>query len=170
MNKKCVLDIETESLDPKTGRIICIGMLDVETKEKNVFAYLNEESMVKNFISYFNKNGFTEVIGFNVLFDVRFIFAKCLKYRISSRKFFSAKITDLMAIMKSPKYIFNLNRPGTLDEWCQFLFKMKKKLRAEEVPLIYQGGGLDEIVQYNKEDLEMTFRLWERIDYVMRID
>lgn len=167
--KRCVLDLETEDLDPKIGRIICIGIMDIETREIQTFAYENEEMMVRNLISYFNKMEFTEIIGFNVMFDIRFIFAKCLKYRISARKFFSAKITDLMTIVKSTKHMYSLNRAGTLDEWCNFLFRKRKLYKAEEIPLLYQGGALDEIIQYNKNDVEMTFRLWERIDYVMRL-
>lgn len=169
MTKKCILDLETECIDPKVGRIICIGIMDVETKESKVFAYPNEEMMVKNLISYFNRMKFTEIIGFNVLFDIRFLFAKCLKYKISARRLFSTKFTDLMVIMKSTRNMFSLNKAGTLDEWCEFLFRKRKTLNPENVSLLYQGGGIDEIVEYNKNDLEMTFRLWERIDYVMRL-
>jgi len=167
--RKCVLDIETESLDPKTGRIICIGVKDIETGEIKVFHCPNEEVMVKQFVSFFNRNKYSEIIGYNILFDIRFLFAKCLKYKISARRLFSTKFTDLMVIMKSTRSMFSLNKAGTLDEWCEFLFRKRKTLNPEDVPLLYQGGGIDEIVEYNKNDIEMTFRLWERIEYVMRL-
>jgi len=169
MIKMCIIGIETESLDPKVGRIICIGIKDIESGEIKVFYCPNEEVMVKQFVSFFNKMKYNEIIGYNILFDIRFLFAKCLKYKISARGLFSTRFTDLMIIMKSTRNIFSLNNAGTFDEWCEFLFHKRKILNPEEIPLIYQGGGIDEIIKYNKDELEMVFRLWERIDYVLRL-
>ena len=170
MNKKCVLDIETEDLDPKTGRIICIGVKDVNSEKPIVFHDENEKQMLTDFLDYFHRKEFKEIIGYNILFDIRFIFGRCLKYDLTSNGFFSAKHTDLMHIMKSVKPVWSMNRPGTLNEWSEFLFGSGKYPLSESVKEKFEKGKLSEIIEYNKRDVKITYRLWERIQKVLNND
>ena len=78
--KRCVLDIETEGLEPWVDRLICIGCRDVDSPKTEVFFHEDENVVLEGFLSWFNRNGFTDVIGYNISFDLRFLFAKCLKY------------------------------------------------------------------------------------------
>lgn len=167
MCKKCVIDIETESLDPKEGRIICIGVKDIGAEKTIVFYNENEEQMIKDFLGYFHNEGFREIIGYNVLFDIRFIFVKCLKYEIASNGFFSATFTDLLTTMKSVRRMYSYNKPGTLNEWAKFLFDDGKILLSNSIETLYKEGRIDDILNYNKKDLELTFRMWERIEKVL---
>src|SRR4030065_1709890 len=107
----CIIDIETEDLDPKEGRIICIGTKDAENGKVTVFFDEDEENMLKDFLGYFHNRNFKEIIGYNILFDIRFIFAKCLRYGLSANGFFSSSITDLMTIMKSVRRIYSYHKP-----------------------------------------------------------
>lgn len=170
MNNKCVIDIETESLDPKEGRIICIGVKDVETSKTTVFYDEEEENMMKAFLDYFHKRNFKEIIGYNVLFDIRFIFAKCLRYGLSANGFFSATFTDLMTIMKSVRRIYCYNRPGTLNEWTEFIFGAGKYPLTESISDLFEKGRISQIIEYNKRDVEITYQLWERIEKVLNHD
>jgi DNA polymerase elongation subunit (family B) len=167
---KIVLDIETASLSPTEGRIICIGIMESNSGEYIAFCDPDEEEMVRRFISYSESNGFKEIIGYNLLFDIRFIFAKCLKYEIPARRFFSLRYTDLMMILKSAgRRIYNFNKPGTLDEWSNFLFDDRKVSDSSTLPTLYQEGkiGIEEVVEHNRKDVELTYRLWKRIRYVL---
>lgn len=139
--EKIALDIETASLSPTEGRIICIGVMETNSGKHIAFYDPNEEKMVRRFINYSEPNGFEETIGYNLLFDIRFIFAKCLKYEIPARHFFSLRYTDLMMILKSAgRTIYNFNKPGTLDEWSNFLFGDRKVSDSSTLPLLYQEG------------------------------
>jgi len=166
MNGKAVIDIETESLDPKEGRIICIGIKDVNNGKTTVFHHDNEKEMLRAFLDYFSNKGFNEIIGYNILFDIRFIFAKCLKYNLPANGFFSSDITDLMWIMKSVRKIYSYNRPGKLDEWAEFLFGAGKYPLPESVPKLFEKGKISQIIEYNKRDVKITFELWKRIQKV----
>ncbi len=166
LKKRCVLDIETLSLEPTKGRIICIGMLNAETGETRVFYNEDEETMVRNFLSYYRKEGFGEIIGYNVLFDVRYIFARCLKYGLPAREFVMSGFTDVMMILKSVRSIYNFNKPGSLDEWAGYILNESKDLNNASVPLYYHAGEIDKIIEYNKKDVEMTYEIWKKIRHV----
>lgn len=165
--KKCVLDIETESYFPTDGRIICIGIKEIDSGEVKEFYDKSEEILLTKFLRYFNKKKFKEIIGYNIHFDARFIFAKCLKYRIHGGAFFSAFYTDLMMILKSVKRVYNFNRPGTLDEWARFLLGKGKLLNNASIPALYRQGRIAEILEYNRNDVEITYELWRRITFVL---
>jgi uncharacterized protein YprB with RNaseH-like and TPR domain len=167
MNKKCVIDIETESLEPTQGRIICIGIKDVGSGEAKVFYDDTEAEMLRRFLSYFHDNGFNEIIGYNILFDLRYIFARCLKYRLYSNGLFRCPHIDLMLIMKSVKNVFSMNKPGTLGEWSKFLFDEDKLEKGGDVPELFKDGKIKQIMDYNEKDVELTFQLWKRIQEVM---
>lgn len=62
LSSSCIIDIETESLDPKEGRIVCIGIKDVVTGKTTVFYHDDEEKMLKAFLDYYNNRGFAEMI------------------------------------------------------------------------------------------------------------
>lgn len=166
MNKKCVLDIETESLDPKEGRIICIGTKDAETEKTIVFYDENEKQMLIDFLDYFHEKGFNEIIGYNILFDIRYIFARCLKHNICSNGFFKSIHIDLMLTMKSVKNVYSLNKAGKLDEWAEFLFGAGKYPLPDSVSKLFEKGNISQIIEYNKRDLEITYLLWKRIQKV----
>ncbi len=167
MIERCILDIETENLDPKQGQIVCIGIKDCGSGKSTVFYDENEEQMLRDFLSYFHRKGFKEIIGYNVLFDIRFIFGRCLKYGLVSNGFFTARHTDLMHIMKSVKPVWSMNRPGTLDEWTEFLFGSGKIRLPDNIKNLFEQGKISQIIQYNKRDVEITYRLWKRVNKVL---
>jgi DNA polymerase elongation subunit (family B) len=166
--RKCIIDIETEDLDPTVGRIVCIGVKDVDTEKTVVFFdEESEENMLKNFLEYFHKKMFDEIIGFNVMFDIRFIFSKCLKYNLPANGLFKSRYTDLMHVVKSVKPIWSLNRPGTLEEWSQFLFNQGKIPLPASIAELFKSRRIHEIVKYNEWDVELTYKLWKRVDEIL---
>lgn len=166
--KKCILDIETTSFTPWIdGRIICIGIKDIDSGEIEVFNDEHEETLLIKFFQYFNKKNFREIIGFNLSFDIRFVFSRCLKYRIPAHGFFEVVHTDLMMILKGVKKGYNYNKPGTLDEWTTFLFRKSKLFKNTQVSSLYKEGRIEEIIEYNRNDLELTYGLWMRINLVL---
>lgn len=167
MNKKCVIDIETESLDPKEGRITCIGTLDVENSKTLFFCDDDEQLLLRRFLDFFHDKGFNEIIGYNIMFDIRYIFARCLKYNIPSNGFFKSEFNDLMHTMKSVRKIWSSNRSWGLEDWSRFIFGAGKLLLSDSVDGKYKMRNIDEIIRYNEQDLKLTFMLWKRIQDVL---
>jgi uncharacterized protein YprB with RNaseH-like and TPR domain len=168
-HKKCVLDIETTGFNPWSGKIICIGIKDVDSNDVTIFHDDHEETLLIRFLQYFNKNNFREVIGFNVGFDVRYIIARCLRYRIPADVFLTANYVDLMRVLNGFKRLANFGRPGTLDEWSRFLLGRGKLLNNASVPALYHQGRITEILEYNKNDVEITYEIWKRINSVFGV-
>lgn len=169
--KKCVLDIETTSFIPwNDGRIICIGIKDVKSGETIVFFDEDEKTLLMRFLKYFERKKFQKIIGFNTGFDARFIFVRCLRHKISANGFFKSDFVDLMEILHKFKRAYAFDRPGTLDEWARFLLGKGKLLKNNSIPALFKQGCLDEIIRYNKNDVELTFELWKKIMLVLHGD
>jgi len=168
-HRKIVLDIETTDLHPAAGQLICVGVKEVDTGITRVFFDRNEEVMVRRFINYFNKGNFGEVIGFNIMHDVRFLFGKCLRFNIRMGSFYRANYNDLMATLKAVKDLYCTNRPGSLNTWVKFIFNESKMQKNASVPQLFNEGKISTIIQYNRKDVELTCKLWKRVRDVLGV-
>lgn len=169
MNRsRCILDIETTSFQPWSGRIICIGIKDACNGDVQVFYDEDEGSLLMRFLRHVNKKHYNEIIGFNLAFDMRFIFARCLRYKIQTYGFFDTVQTDMMMILKNVKKGYNYNQPGTLDDWANALLGKKKLFDNTQVPELYDQGRIQDLFEYNQNDLELTYELWKRVEIVLQ--
>lgn len=166
--KKVILDIETTTFVPwEKGRIICIGQKDLNNNNTTIYHEQEEKTLVTDYINNFEKERFTEIIGFNLNFDHRFILSRLLQYNIQAEHFMHAKLTDLMAILKGPNLELNYNKPGTLNQWSQLILQKSKLYHNTEIPDLYHEGKMQEIIQYNKNDLNLSHELYQRIQNAM---
>jgi uncharacterized protein YprB with RNaseH-like and TPR domain len=165
--KICVLDIETTGLLPWEDKLVCIGIRDVDRGKTTVFFDEDEEILLKRFVTYYERNGFHQIIGYNTSFDWRFLFGRCLKYRIPAPKLFNSHIVDLMDNLRSVRRMYSYNKPGKLDQWLQMVFGIGKLEKGESVKDLFEKREFTRIIQYNKQDVDMTYRLWERIRFVL---
>lgn len=166
--KECVIDIETTTFTPwEQGRIICIGVLDVETKKANMFHDQSEETLLIRFLRHYKKNQYRLIIGFNISYDLRFLFSRCLKFNIPAPYLFKTKSYDLMLALKSVNPGYNLNKPGTLDEWSKAILGRRKLFSNKQIPEMYFAGRLDDIVEYCENDLDLEYQLWKKISFVL---
>jgi len=164
----CILDIEATSFHPWSGRIICIGIKDTCNGDVQVFYDEDEESLLMQFFKHVNKKQYDEIIGYNLAFDMRFIFARCLLYKIQAYGFFDTVQTDLMMILKNVKKGYNYNQPGTLDDWATALLGKRKLFDNTRVPELYDQDRIRDLIEYNQNDLELTYELWERTEIVLQ--
>jgi len=72
-----------------------------------------------------------------------------------------------MMILKGVNRGYNFNQPGTLNEWAIFLLGKSKLFENTQIPQLYQQGRIQEIIEYNKNDLELTHKLWKRVKIVL---
>ena len=168
--KPLIVDVETTGAMPFNSRIICIGVLDPKQPNKPiVFFDMDEEKVVKDFVDYFRSGMYNMIIGYNLNFDLRFIFAKCLRYRIKFPELTTSDWLDLMIIMRQVKQrgVISYNKPGTLGEWSEYLFGIVKKYKAKDVVDLWKKKAYEEIIKHNREDLDILFKLLSTINYVL---
>ena len=171
ISKKCIIDIESTGLLPWESELICIGIRGCNEDDNIKIFHGEEESILKNFMDYYKRKNYTEIIGYNLSFDFRFIFAKCLQYNIKCKSFFNSSLTDLMKIMKSGRNFYgSTNRPGKLDEWVVFLFKDGKIPLPDRIHKLFEQGRIDEIIRYNKKDVQITYQLYKRVREVLELE
>jgi len=171
VKRSMVLDMETTGALPWDSRIICIGAKDAALfdQEPVVFFHEDEKVMVTDFLNWFTAGGFNEIIGYNVSFDFRFIFSRCLFYQIQAPDFFAADLYDMMNVMKQVKqaYVFGFNKTGPLEDWMQFLWNEHKAMTIEELLEAYARKEYEPILDYNRQDVEYEFTLWLLVQYVL---
>jgi len=151
--KSLILDIETTGIMPFNSRIICIGCLDLTTPEEPIIFYDEDETkLLREFLDFFTLNGYTQIIGYNVAFDYRFIFTKAMRFRLSCKEFHDATLLDLCQVLKQVKleFVFNFNRPGKLSEWSEYLLNRRKQLTLQEVLKAWEEKRIQDILLHNR--------------------
>jgi len=171
VKRSMVLDMETTGALPWESKIICIGAKDASLFDQppTVFFDEDEKVMVTDFLNWFRSGGFNEIIGYNVSFDFRFIFSRCMFYQIQAPEFFAADLYDLMNVMKQVKqeYVFGFNKPGSLEDWIFFLWGESKAMTTEELLTAYAKKEYEPIIDYCRQDVEYEFTLWLLSQYVL---
>lgn len=157
----CFIDTESSNFSPLSGRLIVIGLKDTTNKDSYVFHDDEETILIKSFLAFYNEKEYTTMIGYNLKHDTRYIFAKCLKYKIPAGRFFQSTQIDLMEYMKGNAF----NRPGKFQEWMTSLGRPSP--RHPSIRDLYNQGKLDAIIDHNERDLESLDILWNRINLVL---
>jgi ribosomal protein S27E len=167
--KPLIIDIETSGLNPWESRITVIGVKDVIAQEEPIvqFSDPDEMKMLEDFLAFFHAGGYNQIIGFNVGFDYRFLYAACMRYRLQCPEVVAAKLWDIAEIVKQVKtsYVFNTNKQGDLDSWSRYLLNMKKTMTAEEMLTAWDEGRILDILVYNENDVLLEYYLWGLIKY-----
>lgn len=163
-----VLDIEATG-KPWNGRIVCLGCKNVKTGELKTFYDSSEEVLIVNFLKYFNHHQFTHLIGYNLAFDYRTIVARCLRYRIKLNQFQYVRLIDVMTLLKEFKHGRNTMPPGKLNHWANYLLGHGKLQKSGSIRDLMSQGRLLEVLEYNRVDVEITYKIWKRINQVMEV-
>lgn len=166
-SRELVLDIETKGLQPYESRIVCIVTKDLQREKLYSFQSEDEEEILEEFLQFYGRRDFDCIIGYNILFDIRFIFARALLHQVDGRGFFRTDYEDLMAVMKQVGYRYSSNNSGGLEDWIKLFFGEEKLMENGSVPEKYEQGKIDEIVEYCEQDVEVTAKLWKRVNSVV---
>jgi uncharacterized protein YprB with RNaseH-like and TPR domain len=162
-----ILDIETTGLNPLYDRITCIGVMREDDKEVTCFYGEDEKKLLQEFWKYI-ENCFGllspqwidppfKVVGFNIIkFDCRFIHIRSM-------------VNNVKATLKLKKYYLDLqyelayfNPPyGTLADYLQTIGETKNGNGTHAIEL-YRSGDWKHLVEYCKNDVLVTKKLFER--------
>lgn len=167
--KPIIINIETTGSKPWESRISDIAILQPTDPSVPVIHFIDEDEfkLMEAFAEWFTAYAPNEIIGYNVSFDVRFIFAVAMRYRIKLPTLISVELTDLMQIMKQifPKYVFGYNPSGSLDDWALYLFGEEPPMTQAEELKAWQTGDYEKVQEFNEWKVKMSFLLLSLIEY-----
>ncbi|MCK4827840.1 hypothetical protein KA005_69570, partial [bacterium] len=52
------------------------------------------------------------------------------------------------------------------NQWASYLLGEQKLYNNRQIPQLYLDGKIREIIEYNRKDVELTYKLWQRIQQV----
>lgn len=158
------LDIETTDLNPWDGRIISIGVLDLnEAKpEPIIFIGENERNTLEQFLAWIAGKGFTREVVFDGAFDLRWIYAQAMRHRIPIVEYLEPEIYDMGQVLQQvfQKFVFGRNKQGTLDQWGKHLLGFGKNGTIKELFEAWEKRDFNFIISYNSNDLLLVAQLY----------
>jgi len=171
--KALVFDIETTGLKPEETRLICIGFKDPEDEqaEPQTIYFDNEEDTLREFIRFYTNGQYNQIIGWNLKFDFTYLFHKCALYRIPAKEFFESDLKDLMQIYTQVKeaFVFGKSKNVSLDSASKEILGDEKLLSFEEMIGFWNNGEVDKVIEYNKQDVKLTYNLLVVSDFVLNV-
>jgi len=167
--KELLINLETTDVLPYKGNIFSIAYADLSAvnPEIVVLADEDEEALLKEFLFWFDAQNFTRIVGYNVSFDHRFIFAKACRYRIVANKWANVGMRDVMQILKQVQeaFVFTQNKPGTLDEWGNELLGYGKLAPQEDCLKAFLSKDWDFVVAFNTRQVQCCYDLYALVRY-----
>jgi len=155
------------SLDSLEGQILSIAY-KINDGETKCIISADESKVLKAFeevlINTYN-NEPIRWIGHNVKsFDIPFIFHRSLKNGLDKLRFYLPKydqIYDTMLNFNPYDYKYRIS----LNKACEFLGieQSKNGVQGSNVYDYFQEGKLEEIAQYNIEDVDNTYEIYKRL-------
>ena len=160
--------VERFGLDPTTGRIVCIGLLDVESTCKEAYYGTDEKMLLTSFWEYLARTQPELFVTFNgKSFDFPYIIIR-------------SAILELMPSMALPIQRYTTrphfdvrevlagndrHRRGTLDYFCAVfgIPSPKSGLDGSRIGDAFRAGRHEEIGRYCLADCQATAALYERV-------
>jgi len=155
-------------LDPTTGRVIVIGLLDLGTRAETVFSDDSEKELLSKFWDWLAANEHEPYVTFNgKRFDIPFLNIRSAIHGLTPSKAIPADpLTtrphfDVREVFEGS----DRRRRGSLDYFTAIFGvpSPKSKMDGTQVNDVYAEGRLDDIVQYCLEDCRATAAIYERL-------
>lgn len=167
--KELIVNVETTGVLPFEANAFSIAYIDLSaaTPETVVMINDNEEELINEFLDWFDSQNFTRIVGFNVSFDHRFIFAKACRYRRVAQKWANVQMRDIMQILKQVQeaFVFTQNKPGTLDEWGNELLGYGKLAPQEDMLKAFLAQDWEYVTAYNSRQAQLVYDLYALLRY-----
>jgi DNA polymerase elongation subunit (family B) len=152
-------------LDPTTGRIVCIGIVDAETSEERTFSRLEEKSLLESFWKWLEGARPTLFVTFNGRrFDVPYLHVRSAIHGIEPAYpiplGWSAHFDVREALEGDDK-----RRRGSLDYFCAVFGvpSPKTEMDGSLVGQAFVEGRIEDIERYCLADCRATLALFRRL-------
>ena len=160
--------IDRFGLDPTTGRIVCIGLMDAESETKEAYYGTDERVILTSFWEYLERNRpelFVTFVGKS--FDFPYINIRSAVLEIPPsiplpiRRFKTSPHFDIREVLAGNER----HRRGTLDYFCAVfgIPSPKAELDGSQVGQAFEEGRHDEIGRYCLADCLATARLYQKL-------
>lgn len=155
-------------LDPTTGRVIVIGLIDTDTGRETTFARASERELLEAFWTWLPANEPARYVTFNgKRFDVPYLNIRSAIHGLRPEAIIPAdpgyrdRHYDVREVLEGN----DRRRRGSLDYFCAIFGIPSPKLEMDgaQVAEAYGEGRLEDIVSYCLEDCRATAALYERL-------
>lgn len=155
-----IFDIETTGLEPIVDRVICISVMDIDSKVVFTFIDLDEKKVLTDFWNFVKSNKM--LYGFNTdCFDTPFIHVRSL---INDVKVEDVYMSDLRSVLYSyHRNAENKFKKGRLADFARHFGMEVKTSNGLEVISNWQKGDLESIKAHCEEDIFITHVLFKRM-------
>jgi len=169
--KELLINIETTDVKPWEGRIYSIGYQDLSEPgaEPVILINDNEQLLIEEFLSIFNTINPAKLVGFKLIFDYRWIFAKMMLYRMQNKRFKDVGLRDVKQLLDQVKeeFVYFPSKIGTLNNWGKMLLG-KGKYGAQELMLRkYISGDFEYVKDFQLRQIELTRDLYNLARFSM---
>ncbi len=168
--RELLINIETTDVKPWEGRIYSIALQDLNVPEVEPIVLVgdNEEELIRGFLDIFDFINPEKLIGFKLIFDYRYIFAKMMLFRIPNKKYKDVDLRDVKQIMDQVKeeFVYFPSKIGTLDDWGKMLLGIGKYGSQELMLRKYLEGDFEYVTQFQLRQLEITKGLYDLSRFV----
>jgi DNA polymerase elongation subunit (family B) len=156
------------SLDPTTGTIVCIGLLETESGEEKALTDRDERELLMSFWQWLEETKPERFVTFNgKSFDFPYINIRSAILEVPPskplpvRRFTTHPHFDVREVFAGSER----HRRGNLDYFCAIfgIPSPKENLDGAAVGQAYREGLIDEIARYCLADCHATAALYERL-------
>jgi DNA polymerase elongation subunit (family B) len=153
------------SLDPTTGRIVCVGIIDVESAFERTFAHPDERELLQSFWGWLGSARPTLFVSFNGRrFDVPYLNIRSAIHGIEPAypiPLGASSHFDVREVIEGD----DKRRRGSLDYFCAIFDVPSPKMEMDGslVAQAYSEGRIEEIERYCLADCRATLALYRRL-------
>jgi DNA polymerase elongation subunit (family B) len=155
-------------LDPTTGHIVCIGLLDVERDKEEAFYGTDEKVILQSFWEFLGKARPRLFVTFNgKSFDFPYINIRSAILEIPptmllpTRRYSADPHFDVREVLAGD----DRHRRGSLEYFCEIfgIASPKGQMDGSQVGEAFEQGRLEEIARYCLADCRATAALYQRL-------
>jgi len=160
--------IDRFGLDPTTGRIVCIGLLDAESSRREAYYGTDEKTLITSFWQFLDRTRPQLFVTFNgKSFDFPYINIRSAVLEIAptmplpTRRYTTQPHFDVREVLAGNER----HRRGTLDYFCAIfgIPSPKSELDGAHIGDAFRAGRHQQIGRYCLEDCHATAALYERL-------
>lgn len=163
--------IERAALDPLTGRVVAIGMLDLETDNFSILSNPDEAQLLREFweATRGEMGRMNPLIGFNIFnFDLPFLFRRSWKHRLliplglRRGRYWSDQLIDL----RDAWQLGDRQARGSLDSIARHLGVGAKNGDGKAFAQLWQSDR-KQAEAYLRNDIELTAKVAKALGVVV---
>jgi len=170
LEKTFIIDLETTGAWPTNSRIICIGLMNISEETRPVYQFFDEDEKVllEAFVNFIKKELPSKLVGWNVDWDIMFIFNRLAAHRIEAKELFQVDLIDLMDVYRRGtfKKVTTFNKPNKLDYVAKYILGKERLLRPTQILHAWKRRDIDKIFRHNIRDLLIIGALYDIALYV----